>query len=136
MNAMRTLTGGKGADRRDRPEPVFKKISPGLLDAGFAPWERLLFVSCASISNPFFPFCLSRQTLARPLGIGRSLEKTGVRTRLVKLVVARVKSAEIANHPLAIVLFPIKRGLPLFSVPLSPSGGMPPAKIFVTAVIY
>jgi hypothetical protein len=78
MNAIRALTRGEGADRGDRPEPVFKKISPGLVGAGCAPWKGLLLVSYAGIGRRLFPFRLNRQTLARPLGIGRSLEKTDV----------------------------------------------------------
>src|SRR5690349_14737048 len=44
-----------------------------------------------------------------------------------------MQSGKVANHPFAIMLFPVKRRLPMLGVHFFPTGGMPPTKIFVAA---
>src|SRR6266849_2465745 len=45
-----------------------------------------------------------------------------------------MKSGKVANHPLVVVEFPVKRRAPLFTIHRFPAFGKPPAKILIAIV--
>ena len=57
-----------------------------------------------------------------------------MRDRLVRFAFDRMQTSEVANHPLVVVQFPVKRRAPLFAIDNFPAFGKPPAKVLITAV--
>src|SRR5260370_33672007 len=47
-----------------------------------------------------------------------------------------METGKVANHPLGVVVFPIKRRAPLFLIDFLPASRMPPTKILIAAGIY
>ena len=55
-----------------------------------------------------------------------------MRNRFVQFVRNAMKPRKITNHPLAIMLLPIDRRLPILLLNFLPAGRVPPTKILIT----
>src|SRR5699024_2844826 len=87
------------------------------------------------ITRRFFPFRFRWQSFTGPLSISGRFEKTDVRNRFVFFTRCGMEAAEVSNHPLAVVQFPVHRRAPLFAVDCCPSFRKPPAEVLITAVV-
>src|SRR3954454_8572290 len=47
-----------------------------------------------------------------------------------------MQAGKVSNHPLAVVLFPVKWSAPLFAIHGFPAFGKPPVKVLITTVLY
>ena len=65
----------------------------------------------------------SRRVIIAGAGVHRFHPRHGV-----------VQAGEVANHPFAVVEFPVHRRAPLFAVDCCPSFGKPPAEVLVATV--
>jgi len=46
-----------------------------------------------------------------------------------------MQAGKVANHPFAVLQFPVKRRAPLFAIDCFPAFGKPPAKVFVATLV-
>src|SRR5919205_1293989 len=46
-----------------------------------------------------------------------------------------MQTREVADHPLAVMQFPVERRLPMFAVDCLPTFGKPPAEVLIAAVV-
>src|SRR6185437_2275874 len=92
-------------------------------------------VAARIITRCLFPFRFGWQPFAGPLRERGRFEEADVRNRFVFLARCRMETAEVSNHPLALVQFPVKRRAPSLGVDCCPTFGKPPAEVLITAVV-
>src|SRR6476619_5203349 len=123
MAAGGVLSGGKSADWGGSPDTVLKKICFGQVDRFFSPGKFLTRAGPGIIGRSFLPFAFGRQTLACPFCVGRRFKEADVTHRLVFFAFEGMQAGEVANHPLVVVLFPVKRRTPAVAINHFPAFG-------------
>src|SRR5262245_48472960 len=136
MSAVCALSAGKGADRRYRPELVFREVRLSCFGSACAP-GKFIFESFPRIeAGGLLPFGLRRQPLPHPFRVSRRFIKTEVRDRLAGLILHSMQSVIIAEHPFVASLLPVEWSFPMFTAHELPTLCQPAAKIPITAALY
>src|SRR5882762_450511 len=102
----------------------------------FTPWKSFSDCVARIVTCRLFPLGFSWQTFPHPLRKCRRFQITYMGHGLVGFPCRWMQAREVSDEPLTVMLFPVERRLPFFTIDRLPTFREPPAKVLVAAVAY